>query len=462
MGTKPIHLVDELRAGRASVDTGATWRRAQLEGMRRMLTEREAEFVEALRVDLGKHPVESELTEIGFVLAEIDHALRRLTKWMRPRRFRAPLALAPARAKLLPEPLGVVLIIAPWNYPVQLCLAPMIGALAAGNALVLKPSEVAPATSAALARWIPEYLDNRLVRVVEGAVPETTALLAQRWDHIFYTGNESVARVIADAAAKHLTPTTFELGGKSPTFVDGTGDLRAVAARIAWAKFVNAGQTCVAPDYVLVTPDAREQLLTELSTAVENLFGSDPATSDSYGRIISERHFARLKDMLGDGQLALGGESDMGQRYIAPSILTDVSLDAPIMHEEIFGPLLPVITVPDTEAAIAFINERPTPLALYVYSASKAVRRAFEQRTSSGALDVNVGLVHMSVPDLPFGGVGASGSGAYHGRVGFETFSHLKPVVTKALRPDTLKLIYPPYTAQKARLARGLLRRLSK
>ena len=442
--------------------TDFAWRKSQLEGMRRMLDERESDFVEALRADLGKHPVESELTEIGFVLTEIGHALRHLKKWMRPRRFRTPLALAPATAKLLPEPLGHVLIISPWNYPLQLCLAPMIGALAAGNSVTLKPSELAPATSAALARWIPEYLDTERVYVIEGGIPETTALLEQPWDHIFYTGNETVARIIATAAAKHLSPTTFELGGKSPTFVDATGDLRAAANRITWSKFVNAGQTCVAPDYVLVTADARERLLTELAASITRMFGSDPSESDSYGRIVNDRHFVRLTAMMSGKKPVVGGTSDEKSRYIAPSILTDVTPEDVLMQEEIFGPILPVLTVADATEAIAFVNARPKPLALYVYSADKRVRRAFERETSSGALDVNVGLVHMSVPDLPFGGVGASGSGAYHGKVSFDRFSHLKPVVSKPLALDTLALIYPPYTANKAKLAKSLLRRLSR
>lgn len=442
--------------------TDYAWRIAQLRAMKRMLIEREAEFAHALKTDLGKHPVESELTEIGFVLAEIDHALRHLKKWMRPRRYRTPLSLAPASAKLVPEPVGSVLIIAPWNYPLQLCLAPMVGAIAAGNKVTLKPSELAPATSAALAKWIPNYLDPTQIHVVEGGVAETTALLAQPWGHIFYTGNETVARIIAEAAAKHLTPTTFELGGKSPTFVDASGNLAAVAKRIAWAKFVNAGQTCVAPDYVLVTPGAREQLLIELGKAITALFGADPAASDSYGRIINDRHFARLVSLLSNKETVVGGQRDSTSRYFAPTILTDVTTEDALMQNEIFGPILPVFTVANADEAIEFVNGRPKPLVLYVYSANKQVQRAFEQRTSSGALDINVGLVHMSVPDLPFGGVGASGSGAYHGRASFDTFSHMKPVVSKALTPDTLNLIYPPYTAKKARLARGLLRRLSK
>lgn len=427
-----------------------------------MLNDRAPEFEQALLTDLGKNPVESEITEIGFVLAEIGHALRHLTSWMRPARVRVPMSLWPATARNLSEPLGAVLIIAPWNYPLQLMLAPMIGALAAGNAVVLKPSEVAPATSAALALFVPQYLDSERVRVVEGGVPETTALLAQRWDHIFYTGNEAVAKIISAAAAVNLTPVTLELGGKSPTFVDATANLAQVATRLAWAKFVNSGQTCVAPDYVLVTPDARERLVAELGVALEKFYGSKPQESIDYGRIVSSHHVERLAKVMPSKGVRIGGDIDRAQGYIAPTVVTGVSASDAIMRDEIFGPILPIIDVADAAEAIAFINSRPKPLALYVYSSDKSVRRAFETQTSSGALDFNVGLAHMSVPDLPFGGVGMSGSGAYHGKRTFDLFSHQKAVFSKPLSPDTLTLIYPPYTASKGRLARGLLRRLSK
>jgi aldehyde dehydrogenase (NAD+) len=406
--------------------------------------------------------VESEITEIGFVLAEINHALRHLRSWMRPQRVHVPMSLWPATARTVSEPLGAVLIIAPWNYPLQLMLAPLVGALAAGNAVVLKPSEIAPATSAALAAFVPQYLDSERVRVVEGGVAETTDLLAQRWDHIFYTGNEVVAKIISAAAAVNLTPTTLELGGKSPTFVDATANLAQVATRLAWAKFVNAGQTCVAPDYVLVTPDAREALVAELGVALEKLYGAKPSESVDYGRIVSSHHVDRLAKVMPAKGVRIGGQVDKSQRYIAPTVITGVTGDDLIMRDEIFGPILPMIDVKDAAEAIAFINSRPKPLALYVYSADKAVRRAFETQTSSGALDFNVGLAHMSVPDLPFGGVGMSGSGAYHGKRSFDLFSHQKAVLSKPLSPDTLSLIYPPYTASKGRLARGLLRRISK
>lgn len=465
-----MSLADELRAARASVPgaasggdvtpiTGAAWRRAQLEGLRCMLVERDEEFAAALYADLRKNAVEAELTEIGFVLAEIKHALRHLKKWMRPRRVSVPLSLAPASARVVSEPLGAVLIIAPWNYPLQLSLAPLVGALAAGNAVVLKPSEVAPATSAALARWIPQYLDSRLVRVVEGGVAETTALLDQRWDHIFYTGNETVARVISAAAAKNLTPVTLELGGKSPTFVDSSVNIEHAAKRIAWSKFVNAGQTCVAPDYVLVTPDAHDALIEALRKAIDGLYGTQPRESDSYGRIINDRHMARLTSLFESKSAAIGGDVDFDDRYIAPTVI-DVTPEDALMCDEIFGPILPILTVADAREAIAFVNARPKPLALYVYSSAREVIHAFETQTSAGALDINVSLVHMSVPDLPFGGVGASGQGAYHGTRTFDVFSHSKAVLSKSLGFDTLRLIYPPYTANKKRLARELIRRL--
>ncbi len=427
-----------------------------------MLIERAPEFEQALLADLAKNPVESEITEIGFVLAEIEHALRHLKKWMRPRRVRIPLSLAPATARTVSDPLGAVLIISPWNYPLQLSLAPLVGALAAGNAVVLKPSEISPATSAAMALFIPQYLDADLVRVVEGGPAETTTLLDQQWDYIFYTGNEHVARIIAAAAAKHLTPTTLELGGKSPTFVDASSNLNHVAKRLAWTKFVNAGQTCVAPDYVLVTPDAHDGLVAALRDAVTDLFGSDPRSSADYGRIVSANHVTRLSAVMPKKGLAFGGQIDQKTKYIAPTLATGVVGSDPIMRDEIFGPILPILTVANADEAIAFVNARPKPLALYVYSANKSVRRAFETQTSSGALDVNVGLAHMSVPGLPFGGVGTSGHGAYHGKRSFDTFSHEKAILSKPLAPDTLTLIYPPYTAQKQRLARTLLRRLSR
>jgi aldehyde dehydrogenase (NAD+) len=340
-------------------------------------------------------------------------------------------------------------------------LAPLVGALAAGNTVVVKPGELAPATSELIGRLIPEYLDQQAVTVIEGGAEVSGWLLDQPWDHIFYTGGSRVGKIVAEKAARHLTPVTLELGGKSPVFVDGTGNLKSVAHRIAWAKFMNAGQTCVAPDYVLVTPDAQERLQAELIAAVRELYGEDPEQSADYGRLVSTDHYLRLTSMLRLGTVVSGGRKEVGSRYLEPTILTDVLPTSSVMTEEIFGPVLPIVCIADAAAAIAFINERDKPLALYVMSSRRAVRRTFLERTSSGALAINVGAAHLSVPGLPFGGVGASGMGAYHGKRTFDVFSHQRAVLSKPLSPDTLRLVYPPYTPRKSRFVTKLLRRLS-
>ena len=453
--------VDELRSAfERGVTKPFVWRQAQLRALRRMLTERSGDFEAALLADLAKNPTESQIAEIGFVVGEIDHTLKHLRRWLRPRRVSVPGALLPARAFTLLEPVGVVLVIAPWNYPVQLLLAPLVGALAAGNAVVLKPSELAPATSAVLARLIPEYLDSRAVAVVEGGVEDTTDLLAQRFDHIFFTGNGRVGRIVAAAAVEHLTPVTLELGGKSPVYVDRSVDVAAAARRIAWGKFMNAGQTCVAPDYVLADRDVAPRLATALREAVRDLYGDDPAQSPDYGRIVNDRQFARLTGMLGSGVAAVGGEHDAATRYLAPTVLTEVAPDSPAMAEEIFGPILPILPVDGLDDAIRFIRAGDKPLALYVFTSSARVRRRILTETSSGAVGFGVPAAHLAVAGLPFGGVGESGAGAYHGERSLRTFSHEKAVLSKPLSPDTLQLIYPPYTESKDRFARGLLRKL--
>ena len=425
-----------------------------------MILENEDALELALAEDLGKPATEAQITEIGFVLAELDFALKNLSRWLRPTRVHVPAAMLPATAKVISEPLGVALIIGPWNYPVQLVLAPLVGAVAAGNAVVIKPSEMAEATSSLLAKLVDAYLDNSAVAVCEGGATETGWLLEQQWDHIFYTGNETVARIIATAAAKHLTPTTLELGGKSPTFVDETTDVVAAARRIAWGKFVNAGQTCVAPDYVLVTPGVRPSLEKALTSAVREMFGADPKKSPSYARIINDRHFTRLSQLIGTSDAKSVKTADAKTRYFPPTVIAGDPGSA-LMKDEIFGPILPIIEIADAAAAIDFIASRPKPLALYVFSESKAVRRAFLTSTSSGALGFNIPLAHMSVHDLPFGGVGASGTGGYHGKLSFDAFSHEKAVFAKPLRPETLRVIFPPYTRSKRSIVTGALRKLS-
>lgn len=461
--TPPIHLQAgaQVASVRAAFDGGRTrplaWRIAQLQALDRMLVEEAAAIHAALLADLGKCATESRLTETAFLRAEIAHTLKHLRRWLRPEPIAIPLSLQPARGRLVPEPLGVVLVIAPWNYPVQLLLAPLIGALAAGNAVVLKPSEVSPNVAATLARLVPRYLDDEAIVVAEGGVAETTALLREQFDHIFYTGNSTVARVVMTAAAQHLTPVTLELGGKSPLWIDDTIDMATAARRIAWAKFLNAGQTCVAPDYVLATPAVAEKLIPHLRIAIRELYGSDPRGNPAYGRIINGRHVERLLALVDPSRCAIGGEHDAGERYIAPTVLYPTAAGDASMQDEIFGPILPIVPVADANAAIAFIRARPKPLALYAFTSDRALRQRFIDETSSGALAFDFAVAHLTAPDMPFGGVGNSGMGAYHGQASFRIFSHFKPVMTKPLWPDTLHLIFPPYGKTVERVIDWLL-----
>jgi aldehyde dehydrogenase (NAD+) len=453
-------IPERVKRVRAAFDTGRTrpaeWRREQLRALKRLLAEGGETLVQALHADLGRPAFEAWSADVGAVKLEVDLALKHLDRWMRPEKVRLAMNVRPGRGRIVREPLGVVLVIAPWNYPVQLLLSPLVGALAAGNAVVLKPSEVTPHTSAALASLVAQHLDPEAVALVEGGVDETTALLAERFDHIFYTGNGHVARVVMEAAAQHLTPVTLELGGKSPCIVDADVDLEVVARRIAWGKFLNAGQTCVAPDYVLVHESQEEPLLEALAAAVRGFYGADPQQSSSYGRIVNERHHARLARLLEDERVVVGGGADADDRYLAPTIVRDVSPDSPLMGDEIFGPILPVLPVPDVERAIAFVNRREKPLALYVFTRDPAHEERVVRETSSGGVCVNATIWHLASAELPFGGVGPSGMGDYHGRASFETFSHRKSVLTKGWRPD-LKLMYPPYGALKTRLVKRFL-----
>ncbi|MFD3677806.1 aldehyde dehydrogenase family protein [Streptomyces sp. NPDC058613] len=432
---KPADVVARLRATFTTDRTKPlTWRTTQLEALRTLLTERGDELAAALRADLGKSREEAYRTEIDFTVREIDHTLEHLAEWLRPQPAPVPDRLSPAVAHTVLDPLGVVLVIAPWNYPVQLLLAPVVGALAAGNCVVAKPSELAPATSRAVADLLPRYLDRDAVAVVEGAVAETTDLLAQRFDHIFYTGNGQVGRIVMRAAAENLTPVTLELGGKSPAFVDRGTDLGVVAARLASTKFMNAGQTCVAPDYVLTDPETARELEKELTGVLHGLYGDDPSTSPAYGRIVNERHFDRLTGLLGSGRTVTGGAHDRSERYIAPTVLAGVAPDSPVMREEIFGPILPVVEVAGLDEAIAFIRDRDKPLALYAFTESDTTRERLTRETSSGGLAFGLPVAHLTVSDLPFGGVGESGMGSYHGRYSLDAFSHRKAVLDKPLR----------------------------
>jgi aldehyde dehydrogenase (NAD+) len=450
----PSALVTRLRAAhRRGLTRPLAWRRAQLGALRRLLTEREPELLAALASDLGKPAIEGWLTELRHVTNEIDHMLGHLGRWAAPERVPIRAAMQPARASIVPEPLGVALVIAPWNYPLHLLLLPMAYALAAGNAVVGKPSELAPA--AAVARLVPEYLDREAVAIVEGDAPVVTALLAEQWDHIFYTGNGRIGRIVMEAAAQHLTPVTLELGGKSPAIVSRDADIEVAARRIVWGKFLNAGQTCVAPDYVLVDRSVETALVDAMVRAVRASYGDDPSRSPDYPRIVNERHFDRLTGLLGQGggTCAVGGGSDRSQRYIAPTILTGVTWSDPVMGEEIFGPILPVLAVDDVDAAIEVVNDREKPLALYVFSEDKTTTDRVVAGTTSGGVCVNGTLLQLAVTDLPFGGVGASGMGAYHGKAGFDAFSHRKAVLVRSTRLDP-PVMYPPYTRVKQWLLR--------
>jgi aldehyde dehydrogenase (NAD+) len=449
---------------RDTFDAGHTrpiaWRKAQLRQMKALLREGEDELARALQEDLGKAPIEAWTTELNLVSREIDHMLSKLDSWMKPRRVHLPVVMQPGKARIVPEPLGVVLVIAPWNYPVQLFLLPIASAVAAGNAVIGKPSELAPATSAAMTRLIAQYLDNDAIAVVEGGPQETQALLAERFDHIFYTGGGNVARIVMEAAAKHLTPVTLELGGKSPTIIDRSADLDGAARRIVYGKFVNTGQTCVAPDYILVDRSVEQPFVDRLVENLKTFYGNDAKGNPDYGKIVNAKHFERLVGLIEAGgydSKITNGSPDAAVRYVPPTILRGVSPDAKVMQEEIFGPILPIVPVQDVDEAISFVNARPKPLSLYVFSKDKATSKKVLDRTSSGSAAVNTCIIQLAVPDLPFGGVGDSGMGAYHGRRGFETFSHMKSVLDKPIRPDP-PLLYPPYKKVREKLLRRVLK----
>jgi len=450
-------IVEGLRASFVAGKTRSLgWRLEQLAGIRRMTTERRADIHAALAKDLGKPDLEAFLTETAYTVASAGYVEKRLKGWMRPEKVRTELIFRPATSRIHREPYGVALIIGPWNYPFQLVMTPLIGAVAAGNCAVVKPSEVSPATSALIADMLPRYVDPSCVKVVEGGVPETTALLKERFDYIFYTGSPAVGRIVMAAAARHLTPVTLELGGKNPCIVDRDVDLEVAVRRILWGKYTNAGQTCLAPDYILAHEGIHDELLEQLKKGITECYGADPQRSPDYGRIVNGRHFTRVMKLMGSGEVVVGGQSNADQRYVAPTVLKDVAPDSPVMAEEIFGPILPVLSVPNIEHAISFANARPKALALYIFSRDKDVQRRVIEATSSGGASINHAWYHVGVQGLPFGGVGESGMGAYHGRASFETFAHRKSVLDKPTFPD-LPLTYPPYTEGKKKWIQRLL-----
>jgi aldehyde dehydrogenase (NAD+) len=432
------------------------WRTAQLRGVEALVREGEAELLAAMAEDFGKPRVEAWLADLAPVAAEAAHVRRRLPRWVRPRPAWPGKANLPGWAFSVPEPLGAVLVLSPWNYPVQLALNPLVAAVAAGNAVVLKPSELTPATSAALARLVPRYLDPEAVRVVEGGVEVASALLAEPFDHVFFTGSTRVGRVVMEAASRHLASVTLELGGKSPVLVARDADLEVAARRVAWGKLLNAGQTCIAPDYALVERAVLPAFVEHLVTAMGQLQGPDPAAGAT--RIVNDQHLERLAGLLASagGTVVVGGEVDRERRLVAPTVVLDPDPGSPLMEEEIFGPILPVLGVADLEEAVAFVRARPKPLALYLFTNDRRVEQRVLEATTSGGVCVNHTMVHFLAPELPFGGVGASGTGAYHGRAGFEELSHRRSVVRRPTRPD-LPLTYPPFDDRKERWLRRLL-----
>ncbi|OBH11031.1 aldehyde dehydrogenase [Mycobacterium sp. E1747] len=427
------------------------WRRHQLEGIERLCAEREADIAEALAADLGRTPFEAWLGDVASTKAEATFARKNLRKWMRRQRVSVPMAQLPGRAWVQYEPLGAVLVIGPWNYPFYLALAPVVAAVAAGNCVVIKPSELAPKTSSLIADLVPRYLDGDAVRVVEGDAATTQQLLASGFDHAFFTGGTEVGRKIMAAAAPTLTPVTLELGGKSPAIVTADADIEVAARRLAYTKLINSGQTCIAPDYVLVESAVSERLVERICRYVER-FQSAPSLP-----IVNERQFDRLVALISqtNGNIVLGGNSDRAQLRIEPTVIVNPTPEEPVMSEEIFGPILPIVAVDSANAACRYVNGRPKPLALYVFSKKTDSARQIIDQVPSGGVVVNHAMMHCLVPQLPFGGVGASGMGDYHGRWGFETMSHRRAVLAKTSRPDP-SLIYPPYS----RTALNLMRRM--
>lgn len=431
------------------------WRAEQLTALERMMVECEQELMDALKADLGKHALEAWSTEISYVAGDAAYCRKNLKKWSKRRRVSTPVVGQPGKSWLQPEPLGVVLIIGAWNYPLQLTLAGLAAAIAAGNCAVVKPSELAPATSDVIARRVPEYLDDECIKIVEGSIPETSALLELPWDHILFTGGGNVGRIVMAAAAKHLTPVTLELGGKSPCVVLPDADLLTTARRIAWGKFTNAGQTCIAPDYVLVDAETEKKLIPLIQQAVTEMFGEDPQVSTSYGRIVNDRHFERVAEYIGSGDVAVGGQTDPASRYIAPTVLTGVTPDSLVMQGEIFGPVLPILRTENLEEAIRFIRAGDKPLAAYLFTKDRAAEERFLEKVSCGNACINDAMMFMTVHELPFGGVGPSGMGNYSGEYGFKTFSHMKAVMRRGWWPD-LDLRYAPFTDKKFKLLRKL------
>ncbi|KAL0872620.1 hypothetical protein Bca101_022325 [Brassica carinata] len=461
-GKEAALLVDELRI---NFNTGRTksyeWRISQLQNIAKMIDEKEKCITEALYQDLSKPELEAFLAELSNTKSSCMLAIKELKNWMAPETVKTSVTTFPSSAQIVSEPLGVVLIISAWNFPFLLSVEPVIGAISAGNAVVLKPSEIAPATSSLLAKLFSEYLDETAIRVVQGGVPETTALLDQKWDKIFFTGGARVGRIVMAAAAKHLTPVVLELGGKCPALVDSDVNLQVTARRIITGKWAcNNGQACIGVDYVITTKDFAPKLIDALKTELKTFFGENPLKSKDVSRIVNSFHFKRLESIMKENGVANkivhGGQTMEDKLKISPTILVDVPEGSSMMQEEIFGPLLPVITVSKIEDGFQVIQSRPKPLAAYLFTDNKELQNQFVQNVSAGGISINETVLHVTLKDLPFGGVGESGIGAYHGKFSYETFSHKKGVLYRSFDGDS-DLRYPPYTPEKKRVLKALL-----
>lgn len=448
---------------RAFFASGATrsykFRKAQLKKLRQAIVAHEEDINNALRMDMHKPDFEAYASEVAFTMMELDHTLRNLKKWMKPERVNTSLVHFPSQSKIVKDPLGVCLVIGPWNYPFQLLMAPLIGAIAGGNTVVLKPSEMTPHTARVIETLIDEAFEQQYISVVQGNGAEVVPALMDEhhFDHIFFTGSEPVGKIIAEQAAQKLTPVTLELGGKSPAIVDQTANLKVSARRIAWGKFFNAGQTCVSPDYVLVHESVQEDFINEMRQVIWEFYGQMHPDHPDFAHIVNEKRFDTLQSYFSQGRILLGGEADRDHLYIAPTLMDEISMDSPIMQEEIFGPILPILSYTTLDEAKEIISKNSQPLALYLFTEDKAVEEEIIRDVQFGGGAINNTIVHLSNTNLPFGGVGSSGYGRYHGKYSFDTFTHLKSVMKTSTWLD-IKLRYPPYSINKKKLARLFIR----
>ena len=432
---------------------GIPWRKEQLKRLKDGIRSYEKQILNALYEDLGKTDFEGFATELGIVYTEIDEHLKHLDAWTGRHRVKSSLLSFPSKAYTIAQPLGIVLIMSPWNYPFQLTIAPLISAIAAGNCVILKPSRYSGHTALVIEELLSKLFYSNHVATFQGGSEMNHELLQHRYDHIFFTGSPQVGRLVMESAAKHVTPVTLELGGKSPVIVEADADIGLAARRIIWGKCLNAGQTCVAPDYVLVERKVHNALLEQMKTAITTMFGSDPLHCSDLGCIINEKHFSRLIELFSYGTLAWGGQIDPKMRRIAPTIITDPQLDSALMQEEIFGPILPLVPYDTFEQALAFVQKREHPLALYCFTNNKEHQKQILRSLSFGGGCINDVVMHLSNSALPFGGVGNSGMGAYHGEEGFKTFSHVKSILESKPWLE-IKLRYAPYRGKLALIKR--------